>query len=294
MEQKIIGFFRLMRPANIVTAVADILAGIAISGFFYDHPTDFSKVVWLILSTVGLYGGGVVMNDFFDAELDRIERPERAIPSGIISKTEAASLGIILLASGVAFAFLASPFSGMLALIIAVAALVYDKWAKHHRILGPLNMGLCRGLNLLLGLSIIPSLVSENWFLAALPIIYIAAITMISQGEVHGGKTNTLLMAGLFYALVMVGILYISFLQHQIVATLCFVAVWAFMVFLPLRNAIRKPEGKLIGKAVKAGVLALILMNAAWSAAFGVTYLALIIVLLLPLSILLAKVFAVT
>jgi 4-hydroxybenzoate polyprenyltransferase len=50
----------------------------------------------------------------------------------------------------------------------------------------------------------------------------------------------------------------------------------------------------MLGKAVKAGVLALILMNAAWAAAFGVTYLALIIVLLLPLSILMAKVFAVT
>ena len=66
------------------------------------------------------------------------------------------------------------------------------------------------------------------------------------------------------------------------------------MIFIPLRQAIRSPKGPLIGKAVKAGVLALILMNAAWAAAFGTLYLALIILLLLPISIWMAKAFAVT
>jgi 4-hydroxybenzoate polyprenyltransferase len=41
-------------------------------------------------------------------------------------------------------------------------------------------------------------------------------------------------------------------------------------------------------------VLALILMNAAWAAAFGILYLALIILLLMPLSLWMAKAFAVT
>lgn len=294
MDKKIIGYLRLMRPANIVTAVADILAGIAISGFFITHPTDFSPVVWLILSTMGLYGGGVVMNDVFDSELDKVERPERPIPSGLISKSEASGLGITLLVIGIYFAFLVSDFSGLLAFIIAAVALVYNRWSKHHVVLGPLNMGICRGLNLVLGLSIIPSQVSGYWFLAIIPVIYIAAITMISQGEVYGGKSMTLIAAAGLYLLSMVGIIYISFLNDQIVTTLAFVALWALMVFLPLQRAMRLPQGKLIGKAVKAGVLALILMNAAWASAFGVTYLALIIILLLPLSLLLAKVFAVT
>lgn len=294
MVQKIIGYFRLMRPANIVTAVSDILAGIAISGFFYELPDDYSALLWLVFATIGLYGGGVVMNDVFDAELDRIERPERPIPGGLISRMEATFLGMLLLAGGIVFAFRVSAFSGMIALITGIAALVYNKWAKHHSLLGPLNMGICRGLNLLLGLSIIPSQVPEYWFLAGIPVIYIAAITMISQGEVHGGKKSTLFVAALLYGLAMAGILYISFLRDEMMTTVLFVALWAFMVFLPLRNAMRQPEGRMIGRAVKAGVLALILMNAAWASAFGVTYLALIIILLLPLSILLAKIFAVT
>jgi 4-hydroxybenzoate polyprenyltransferase len=283
-----------MRPANIVTAVSDIFAGIAISGFFFHHPNDFSPVGWLVLSTIGLYGGGVVMNDVFDAELDKVERPERPIPSGTVTKAEAAWLGMLLLSAGILCALFVSSFSGILALVTAAAALLYDNWGKHHSFWGPLNMGICRGLNLLLGLSIIPSEVGEYWFLASIPVVYIAAVTMVSRGEVHGSKKNTLFTAAFLYALAMAGILYVSFLQHQIINTLLFVALWAFMVFLPLTNAIRLPKGKMIGKAVKAGVLALILMNAAWASAFGVTYLALVIILLLPLSVLLAKIFAVT
>jgi 4-hydroxybenzoate polyprenyltransferase len=283
-----------MRPANIVTAVADILAGVAISGFFLQSNEDYTGVWLLILSTTGLYGGGVVMNDFFDAELDAVERPERPIPRGQISKGEAATLGLVLLTAGVVVAFFVSVTSAVLALSIAVCALTYDKWSKHHPLLGPLNMGICRGLNLLLGLSIIPAQVEAYWFLAIIPIVYIAAITMISQGEVHGGKTSTLLGAGILYILAMAGILYVAASQDQQITTLIFILLWALMVFLPLRNAIRKPEGRMIGRAVKAGVLALILMNAAWASAFGATYLALVIILLLPLSILLAKAFAVT
>ena len=283
-----------MRPANIVTAISDILAGIAISGFFLSSPEDHSSVVWLILSTMGLYGGGVVMNDVFDADLDAIERPERPIPSGLISRAEATTLGLSLLVAGVVFAFLASVLSGTLALVIALAALIYDRWAKHDSVLGPLNMGVCRGLNLLLGISIIPASVADHWYLAIVPITYIAAITMISRGEVHGGKKITIYGAAVLYLAAMCGIFYVSLQHGQAIGTLLFILIWAFMVFLPLKNAISKPEGRLIGRAVKAGVLALILMNAAWASAFGVTYLALIIILLLPLSVLLARVFAVT
>jgi 4-hydroxybenzoate polyprenyltransferase len=294
MKQKIMGFLRLMRPANIVTAIADILAGIGISGFFLVHQEDMSPVFWLMLANVGLYGGGVVMNDFFDANLDSRERPERPIPSGLIRKREALILGLCLLTAGVIFAFLTSITSGAIAVTIAVAAVIYDKWAKHHAFMGPLLMGICRGLSLLLGLSIIPAEMVDLSFLGIIPVIYIAAITMVSRGEVHGGSKRVLGAAMVLYALSMVGILFFSFLRDSSGYALLFVALWAAMVFLPLGKAFTKPIGPLIGKAVKAGVLALILMNAAWAAAFGNLVLAMIIALLLPLSLILARLFAVT
>jgi 4-hydroxybenzoate polyprenyltransferase len=155
-------------------------------------------------------------------------------------------------------------------------------------------MGVCRGLNLLLGISVLPVALQQYWAISLIPVLYIAAITMISRGEVHGGKKGTLYAAALLYLLVIVAILLISFTNRTIVFSSVFLVLFGVMIFMPLKKAIQNPKGALIGKAVKAGVLALILMNAAWAAAFGTLSLALFIVLLLPLSLWMAKAFAVT
>lgn len=295
--KKTTGYLRLMRPANIVTSVADVLAGIAISGSFANHSLQFQDLLPILLltfSTIGLYGGGVVFNDVFDAALDRIERPERPIPVGLITIKEAATLGVLMLVAGILAASFTSVTSGIIAFLVAVSALFYDKWGKHYSFAGPINMGLCRGFNLLLGVSIIPAAVTSWAFLALVPVIYIASITMISRGEVHGGSRSTLYTACFLYTLVIGLILYFAFTEGGIVFALLFLIPFAWMIFNPLLKAVKEPVGKNIGKAVKAGVLALILMNAAWAAAFGSFYLALIIILLLPLSLKLGKLFAVT
>ncbi len=293
------GYLKLMRPANIVTAVSDILAGVAISGYIGKEGWQFWPIVLLILSTAGLYGGGVVMNDFFDADLDKVERPERPIPSGLIARNEALAFGISLLLFGIIMAALVYRFtfswiSAIISMVIAIAALIYDKWSKHHPVIGPLNMGACRGLNLLLGISIIPAAVSSYALVAIVPLVYIAAITMISQGEVHGGRKTTLFMAALLYLAVIACLLYVSLDKGNLQYAIIFILLWAALIFPPLQKAIAKPQGKQIGMAVKAGVIALIMMNASWAAAFSPLYFAIIIALLLPLSILLAKLFAVT
>lgn len=295
--KKTFGYLRLMRPANIVTSVADVLAGIAISGYLLQAlpvMQTLQPLLLLCLATIGLYGGGVVFNDVFDAKLDSIERPERPIPSGLISKSEATALGAILLIAGIVLAFLASTISGVIAVAITASALLYDKWGKHHGILGPINMGLCRGLNLLLGISILPLALYSWWWLAVVPIIYIAAITMISRGEVHGGSKTILYTAAFLYAFVVASILFMALKEDRFLYSLILLLPFIWMIFKPLSTAIKDPIGRNIGKAVKAGVLALILMNAAWAAAFGNLYLSIIIVILLPLSLKLGKLFAVT
>ncbi|MNY17711.1 hypothetical protein D3C86_1510440 [compost metagenome] len=89
-------------------------------------------------------------------------------------------------------------------------------------------------------------------------------------------------------------ILFFAGRQGYLLPTSIFIAGFALMIFIPLIKAIQNPVGKNIGKAVKAGVIALILMNAAWASAFGVWHVALFIVILLPVSLLLGKAFAVT
>lgn len=293
----IMGLLRLTRPANVITAVSDILAGIAISGYFVNVSGDeysCKPLILLIISTMGLYAGGVVFNDVFDAKLDAVERPERPIPSGVVTKAGAAVWGILLLLGGITAAVNVNATAAVLSIAIAVCALVYDKWCKHHFIAGPLTMGLCRGLNLLLGISIIPATISAWWYLAFVPVVYIAAITTVSRGEVHGGNKTNLYIAVCLYTIVIATLLAFSIMLNHWQTALAFIAGFCFMIMPPLLKAIRQPVGPLIGKAVKAGVIALILMNAAWAAAFGQIYLACIIVVLLPVSVLLARLFAVT
>ncbi|MGF7079445.1 UbiA-like protein EboC [Mucilaginibacter sp. UYCu711] len=296
MAGKLTVYLRLMRPANIVTSVADVLAGIAISGYFY-HLTftanSFYPVVLLCLSTIGLYGGGIVFNDVFDAELDKIERPERAIPSGLVSLKEASFLGTFLLLWGIGFAFSYSNHAGVIAVAIAFFALLYNKISKHIKFIGPLNMGLCRGLNLLLGISVSVPMLTQFYYLAVVPIIYIFSITMISQGEVHGGNKRNLYIGGVLYAIVICAILYFAISQQQSEAVI-FLVPFAGMIYWPLYNAIQNPIGPNIGKAVKAGVISLILMDAAWAAAFGGMWAAIFIACLLSVSMRFAKMFAVT
>ena len=287
-------FLSLTRPANLVTAIADVLAGMAIAGYFQDPAPVPAPVGWLCLATVGLYGGGVVFNDVFDAELDAIERPERPIPSGMVSKGAATTLGIVLLVIGIIASFMVNQTAGLLAIGITIASLVYDRFGKHNKLLGPLNMGLCRGLNLLLGVSILPDQVVPWAWIGLVPIAYIAAITMISRGEVHGGNPATLRVAGLLYALVIGCMAALAQRKGQLGTAFPFVFLFGFYIFPPLWRAVREPIGPNIGSAVRAGVLSLIVMNAAWVAAFANFPLALLVFCLLPLSRLLAKVFAVT
>ncbi|MFL5752686.1 MAG: UbiA-like protein EboC [Bacteroidia bacterium] len=293
--KKGIGYLKLMRPANSVTAAADVLAGITLSGFFTAQlPGAFVPVLLLCISTMGLYGGGVVFNDVFDHKLDSVERPERPIPNGTITLTEAVLAGSVLLLLGISSAFFVNTLAGTCAILIALAALSYNKWSKHNVLTGPLNMGICRGLNLLLGVSIIPAAVFSTWHIAFVPLIYIAAITLISRGEVHGSSRKPLYLAAAFYILAAGLILTYAFHHNTTLFAVLFLLPFLGMIFQPLLRAVKEPSGPNIGKAVKAGVIGLILMNAAWAASAGAFNIALLIFLLLPLSLGLSRMFAVT
>lgn len=297
-------YLQMMRPANILTAWADILAGFAASGcavllhnVINGQATlaTLAPLLWLSIATTGLYGGGVVFNDVFDAELDAKERPERPIPSGRASRQGAILLGSLLLIVGVIAASQVSGLSGVLAGSIAFAALGYDAIAKHYPFFGPLTMGLCRGGNLLLGVSAVPTMISDRWYLALLPILYIAAITAISRGEVQGGKQITGIVALLLLAIVIGGAIALGILpSYQVFAALPFVVLLAGRIIPPFVKATREPMPEQIQTAVKAGVLSLIVLDATVSAGFAGLLYGFIVLILLPISMELAKRFAVT
>ncbi len=269
-------YLELIRLPNLTTAAADVLAGYAIAGL----PSGF-RLPWLLAATIALYGGGVALNDVFDAGTDAVERAERPIPSGRIARAAAARLGALLLIAGVGFASFAGPISGRIALLIALSAVAYDAWGKHHTLFGPILMGLCRGLNLLLGISAVPALVLERGALALIPFTYIAAVTLVSRGEVKGGGRPHAAISLTLIGLALIGLIFQAGRPEvRFAVMLPFLLIFSCSVVPAFWRAALDPQARTIRRAVKTGVLSLILLDACFSAGYaGFAYASLVLLL---------------
>lgn len=290
---RIRAYLSLARPANVATALADVLAGAAAAGAVSGAvAATAGGAGWLLLATAALYAGGVVLNDVFDAALDAEERPERPIPSGRAGRAAAAWVGAGLLVLGVLAAAVASVPSALVAAAIAGLAVLYDWRAKHHALAGPAAMGGCRGLNLLLGVSAVPAALAGLWPLALVPLAYVAAITAVSQGEVHGGRTRTGWLALGLLGAVLLALLGLAWRGN--VWALPFVVLFAWRVVPPFAAAATEPTPARAGAAVRAGVLSLVVLDASLAACFAGPLYGALVLLLWPVSLGLARAFAVT
>jgi 4-hydroxybenzoate polyprenyltransferase len=279
-------YAQLLRIPNVFTALADICLGwLASGGFEKDNWTPF----WMLLAASAcLYSAGMVLNDFFDIEIDRKERPFRPIPSGRVSRRVAGLLGLILLLCGIGFAVWCPDDDGKAVLIaapLAVCIVLYDSWLKHFWI-GPLGMGMCRFLNVLLGQS------SETWHswtphLAAVVGVYIVGVTWFARREAGMSSRRQLVAAAsvMVAAVVLALLLPAWFAPSDRVELLPFpylVISWAFAVGMPVVAAIRCPEPAKVQAAIKRCLMGLVGLDAVLAFAFvGWPALA-ILLLLLP------------
>ena len=269
-----------------MTALADVLAGFAAANL-----GNSRALPWLLTATACLYGGGVVLNDYFDRGVDAIERPERPLPSGRVRPAAAASFGGILLIAGVFAASRSTREGAVIACLIAAAIIVYDTWSKHHWLLGPATMGACRGLNLMLGIAAVPAALTARWELGLLPFTYICAITAVSRGEVHGGRRR---IAGLAMAAVGGVVAVLLVLGTGSPLTLLLAIALGWRVLRALWRAYREAGPVAIGQAVKTGVLSLVLLDAALAAVYAGTLYGLLVLATALLAGGLARLFAVT
>ena len=284
------GYLELLRPPNVVTAIADVLAGYAVAG-----QGQIGRLPWLLGATTCLYAGGVVLNDYFDRRIDATERPERPIPSGRVPAGRAAALGGSLLAAGIVLALTATAAAGAVAIALAAGVLLYDARAKRHAFAGPTVMGACRGLNLILGIAAVPDAISARWPIAMLSLIYIAAVTMVSRGEVHGGKKPVAAFAIGALAAVVAALGWVA-LRSGLwpVPALVLAAALAWRVGVPFARVYADPAPAVIRRAVRAGVLSLVLLDASISAAYASPVYAAVVLATALVAGSLARLFSVT
>lgn len=283
-------YAELVRPANVVTALADVLAGYALAGL---GSANASALAWLLAATACLYVGGVALNDFFDRRLDGIERPERPIPSGRVPPRHAALMGALLLGGGMTLAFRATPAAGLIATAIASFVVLYDAWGK-QRAVGPALMGLCRALNLLLGVAAAPDMLHQRALIAGVPFSFVVAITTLSRGEVHGGVRRVATFALVSLGIALSGLTLVAIQSREPLWSGVVLVFLAWRVLPPFLDARRTPDARRIRHAVRTGVLSLVLVNAVIGTAYaGPVYGAMILTIALVAGWL-ARLFAVT
>ena len=237
----------------------------------------------------------MVLNDYFDLDQDRRDRPGRPLASGRIPVHTAVTLGVALLGGGVFFALLADLqadamrfVSTSIAICLVVAILLYDGALK-ETLLGPAAMGGCRALNILLGLSVTGAFPPAWGVLLALVIgTYVAGVTMFARSEattsdVTDLKTAAIVMgASLLLALAVPAL---AQAREEIDSSTLFpylLVAFAFYIGLAVVPAIRSPSPARVQPAVKRAILGLVLLDALLASSLVGTLGLFLAILLLP------------
>ncbi len=267
-------YLELVRLPNLFTTVGDIVAGYLIVSRGVD--VSWRNLIILALASVCLYAGGVVLNDYFDRDVDRVERPERPIPSGRIRERDALKLGVRMLGLGCVFAVGVGVTSLLVAVLLSGCIVLYDAKGKRIEYVGSFNMGCCRFLNVVLGASGAAAAHWETWLWFVLPVasivlLYIASVTLLATGEVWGG--NRAISSGVFAAIVVVigSVVWLGLADRlaEPLYSLPFLAVFAAVTLGVVGVVVRMPSAPNIRRAIKVCVLSLILLDAAIAAGAG-------------------------
>jgi 4-hydroxybenzoate polyprenyltransferase len=183
---------RLGRVSNLPTVWTNVLAGAVLSGGDWR-----AWQLGLMLVSMSLfYVGGMYLNDYFDRAIDAGERPERPIPSKLISASAVAVIGYGLVSAGAIATIALRPAAGPMAALLAICIVVYD---FHHRgnPLAPAMMGACRAL--VYGATAIALSGELSGFL----IVSAAAIAAYVAGLTYAARQESLDKVGSLFPLVL-------------------------------------------------------------------------------------------
>jgi 4-hydroxybenzoate polyprenyltransferase len=306
-SSRLLAYLQLVRLPNVFTAMADIFMGFWLT---HDSLSPIGVFLLLLAASSCLYAAGMVLNDVFDVGQDRRERPHRPIPSGRVPLRNAKSLGWSLMFFGIAAGSGASitvrqDLPTIMAIILAVSILLYDRFAKLTPS-GPGVMGFCRTCNVLLGASALraPLTAGQAGFqtsqlLMAIGIgVYIAGITWFARREAAISRRAQLTLG---FIIAMAGIVLLwwfpTFPGDKIATMfdtqpLYWASLWLLVAALigqRMVRAILRPEPALVQSAVKTSILSIILLDAIVVLAVRGLVPALVVLLLLIPAILLGR-----
>ena len=181
--QRARGYLALARISNSPTVVSNTLAGAALAGAL--RPDD--RVAAVAVAMVLFYTAGMYLNDLCDYTIDRLRQPLRPLPSGAVSRTEAAIAVVALFGIGSALLWFVGPATFRSGLVLIAVIVVYDFWHKANP-LSPLLMATARALvYITAGLAVAGTLPNQLFLWAGLLFAYIVGMTAIAKAEAGSG-----------------------------------------------------------------------------------------------------------
>jgi geranylgeranylglycerol-phosphate geranylgeranyltransferase len=148
LKQKARGILQIMRPELPFAAGVCVILGeiVALGGL-----PPFREAMLGFVCGFFISGSAIVLNDYFDLEVDRVNTPERPLPSGLISPQEAILLTIVTALIGLAAAFLLSVPAFILCLIFWLIGCLYNWKFKEAGLPGNMMVSANVGFTFILG-----------------------------------------------------------------------------------------------------------------------------------------------
>ena len=255
----------LVRLPAVLSVPGDVLLGAAASG----QGHDVSRTAGLVAASSCLYLAGMALNDYADRDVDAVERPGRPIPSGRVSPQFALGLAGALTAGAAVLAVAADGPRALAVLTpLATAVWSYDLVLKSGAA-GTPSMSACRGLDVVMGAGAHGA--AQALPVAAVVAAHIANVTEVSRREVEGGDPGVARRALAATAVVATAGALLSRGQPALrrVAALGLVGAYAAVVGRAQAEAVQDPSPARLQRAVGAGILGLIPLEAGLLAGAG-------------------------
>ncbi len=187
--KKIIAIVEISRPVNVlITFAVVIVAAIICSDTF-----QFSTEIFLAaISAAVVAGGGNIINDYFDYEIDKINRPNRPLPSSLITKRETLSLYFLLVALSIILSLYISIEAVAIVLATNVLLYFYSSTLKKIPLIGNLVISACTALAFIYG-----GIVVGNIYSAIIPAVFAFLVNLVREivkdiEDIEGDKKNHL------------------------------------------------------------------------------------------------------
>ncbi|MDE4907610.1 geranylgeranylglycerol-phosphate geranylgeranyltransferase [Methanogenium marinum] len=140
------GYLQIIRPVNALVAGIAVLLGVLVAGMELTP-----AMLLLVLAVFCITGAGNAVNDYFDREIDAINRPERPIPSAAVSVRGAAIFSAVLFLSGIICAAFVHPFCFGFACVNSIILIAYAARLKGVPLVGNFAVSYLSGSIFLFG-----------------------------------------------------------------------------------------------------------------------------------------------